>query len=416
MQYIKKAVSFSLRFFLNIWFGIPLLFLALVGMLKGKFMKKAVSYITRHFACAFAKVFSKFSRYYCLVEFLPKKAEDVTACNLLTDTKENEYAIVLQGPIVDKFTAETVRIYRKIFPKAVIIVSTWKGTNEKLAEELQGLADHMILSDPPKTSGIGNINYQAKSSYAGIKKAYELGIPYAMKTRVDQRINAPMVFEYMKSLLEAFPLDSKYSQWQKERIIVLPGGGIATPYYIADYFQFGTTQDILNFFDFPPDPVNCKNEVLFSLNRKYTDDKGRQRIRFMTEVQLIKSYVMRCGLANRQCTVKGYWEDIKGRFLVINRSALRLYWHKHKYYYLPVNFWRISETPNGQPTMDEDILFTSQLSLSLVNGHLLYDSKFEEYNKYAIEPFGNLGSFCLGYEHLDEILKEIAQLEAEDKH
>lgn len=412
---LKGIVISIVRSVVSIWFSIPLLFLIPLRMFHGK-LAKVPSLMSYHVALTFANVVSKFSKSYCLIELLPKYSEDVAPCGLLTDTKKNEYAIVMQGPVLDDFTAETVRIYRKIFPKAYIIVSTWKSTDAKLSEELKALADEVILSEPPETSGVGNINYQTKSSYAGIKRAYELGIPYAMKTRVDQRIYNPMIFEYMKSMLEAFPLDSRYSQWQKERIVVLPGGGIATHYYIADYFQFGTTQDLLNFFDFPPDPVvwdrSIHDKYFHSHKNKWHKGRGNPYIQLASEIQLIKSYVMRCGPGNCRSTVKNYWEDIKGRFIVLNRSDLRLYWNK--YYFTSVNFWRISEHPYSLER-DEDRVFTAQLCMSLIKGHLLYDSKFEEYKKHMIEPFKNLGTFCLGYERLDEILEDIRALKESKK-
>ena len=251
--------------------------------------------LNRNFAFAFSDMSGKLSNDYCQIEFLPKYAEHVAPCTLPTDTKDKEYAIVLQGPVLNEFTAETVKIYRKIFPKAAIIASTWKSTDEKLSDELKTLADEVILSDPPEVPGVGNVNYQVKSSYAGIRRAHELGIPYAVKTRVDQRIYNPIMFEYMKSLLEAYPLDSKYSQWQKERIIALQGGGIAEHYYISDYFYFGTTQDLLNFFDFPPDPATIARVSRPDMLKRWNGNQGGPSLCFRPEVELLKSYIMRFG-------------------------------------------------------------------------------------------------------------------------
>ena len=67
-------------------------------------------------------------------------------------------------------------------------------------------------------------------------------------------------------------------------------------------------------------------------------------------------------------------------------------------------------TWDGQPEADYERSFLAPLWLSLVKGHLLYDPKLEEAHKHDIEPFHNLGSFCNGYEFLDEVVKDIPLL------
>ena len=405
-------------FVMNIWFGLPLLVLAILSRLNSLSARKTGRFIGYNFAKSFAKMFSKFSRYYCLIEFLPKYAEDVTPCSLKTDTKPNEYAIVLQGPVLDGFTAETIRIYRKIFPKAVIIVSTWKSTDSELVAELRSLADEVILSDLPSTSGLLNIHYQTKSSYEGSKKAYELGIPYSMKTRTDQRILQPMIFEYFKSLFELFPLDNEFLDVQKERIITASGGGIARPYFINDFFYFGTSYDMMKFFDFPPD--NMDNEIAASLARLRTRKKNFRGIRIAPEAHIIKSYVYRTSKRPNECeaTVKRFWEDLRKRFLIISRSELKLWSGKDggKYDNKYVNFSSASYTDSGQPESDEAMPFTNQLFLSLLKGHLLYEERFDEYQKEVIEVFPELGKFCKGYEHLEEVMSAIPILRGEIKN
>lgn len=51
-------------------------------------------------------------------------------------TSKGELAIVLQGivAIQDDCTLETVRLYKKIFPSAIIILSTWDFTSDELLQ------------------------------------------------------------------------------------------------------------------------------------------------------------------------------------------------------------------------------------------------------------------------------------------
>ena len=42
----------------------------------------------------------------------------------------DDIVIVIQGPIMDSFTYETVKYYNKVFNEAVIVLSTWKLDSE----------------------------------------------------------------------------------------------------------------------------------------------------------------------------------------------------------------------------------------------------------------------------------------------
>lgn len=122
----------------------------------------------------------------------------------------------------------------------------------------------------------------------------------------------------------------------------------------------------MKFFDFPPDMTDYRNA-------------GNDPLP-MAEVELMKSYLARNGSGMTHATVEGFWENVKGRFLIISRSDLRLYWEK--YYRTRVNFWGIAGDVNrAEPISDEDRKFTTQISLSLLGGHLFYDKKFEEYRQ-----------------------------------
>lgn len=82
-------------------------------------------------------------------------------------TGAEECCIVTQGPIRNQedFTLETVRFHKKVFPKVLIIVSTWEGEDTLKIEKEIGCA--VVKSKLPIKSGISNIDYQAYSSYAG---------------------------------------------------------------------------------------------------------------------------------------------------------------------------------------------------------------------------------------------------------
>ena len=59
----------------------------------------------------------------------------------------SKIAIIIQGPILDNsnFIYETIKIYKKTFPKSLIILSTWDDEIEKL-KKIKKLKIKLILS------------------------------------------------------------------------------------------------------------------------------------------------------------------------------------------------------------------------------------------------------------------------------
>ena len=112
----------------------------------------------------------------------PKKSKHI---NIISTSKnlENEFAIILQGPIdnEENFTLETIRIYKKIFPNARIILSTWENENINQIRLIQKENIDLIQNKIPRNSGTGNINLQLKSTSAGIELAKSEGIKYTLK-------------------------------------------------------------------------------------------------------------------------------------------------------------------------------------------------------------------------------------------
>ena len=78
--------------------------------------------------------------------------------------------ILIQGPISNPdFLNRTISHYRRIYPTIPIVLSTWENdANLEKIQDNRGLK--LVLNTPPKSSGISNLNFQAKSTYAGILK------------------------------------------------------------------------------------------------------------------------------------------------------------------------------------------------------------------------------------------------------
>src|SRR5262249_45232089 len=82
-------------------------------------------------------------------------------------------AIVLQGAVVAEldFTLQTLVLYRRIFPHALLILSTWEGEDRALLERARQIGVQVVLSAKPAFFGQQNINLQIVSAAAGVRAA-----------------------------------------------------------------------------------------------------------------------------------------------------------------------------------------------------------------------------------------------------
>lgn len=175
--------------------------------------------------------------------------------------------IVIQGPIYLErdFTFETVKQYRKLYPEAVIVVSTWDDTPVRDVEQIRGLDVEVVLNKKPIPNG-ANFNLQMITSLNGILKAKELGCEYVCKTRSDHRMYAPNLFRYLINMLTSFPLQISCSA--KSRIIAISANTYLTRLYgISDMWQFGHIDDMLVYWGC--DPAREDDELKRYSNEQY---------------------------------------------------------------------------------------------------------------------------------------------------
>lgn len=221
-------------------------------------------------------------------------------------------AIVIQGPVVyeDDFTFRTICWYSIVFPEAKIILSTWEEEKEcSQFESFYKLPIDIVLSKPPQEKGVLNVNYQVKSSYAGIMRAKELEYRYVMKTRTDFRLYADDCISYLYTLTKMFPAKGI----SRKRIAVLqPFLDIA--YYIPDYILFGDTEDMLNFWDTGTPYPN------------HTDGMNPEMLMFTRYIKSLGSYV-----DNPLENLKDYVDMLCREFIIVDPSVYKYYWKKYSY-------------------------------------------------------------------------------------
>lgn len=156
-------------------------------------------------------------------------------------------AIVMQGPVVDTkdFTLETIRMYKNLFPEAIMILSTWDDIEQKTHDKIKKENIEIVLNKKPQIVGHKNTNLQITSAAAGVARAKTLGAKYILKTRTDQRFYNPHLLMYLYHTLEAFPLRAMTRQ--KERLIFCSGtrrSDYQCHYHLSDMMIFGNTSDM----------------------------------------------------------------------------------------------------------------------------------------------------------------------------
>ncbi len=337
---------------------------------------RSLSYIIR--------IFEKRANNYITFKLRPKKSDSFISSRIRTNVHTGEFAIVLQGPIElrDDFTLESVRFYRKMFPKCIIIISTWDNVDETFLERFRKENCYIVLSSFFKGGGCGNVNYQICTSLAGIKKAKELGALYTLKCRSDLRIYREFVLEYLKSLVEMFPVPEPNLFGLKGRIISQSGGWgqLFMPYTLQDFIYFGYTDDLLNFFDIPYDKreIGPIQNHLKSIHKVTT---GRYVYDLLPpELYLTKSFIEKYDKTPH--TVKTFWELFSKFFMTVDQDQIGSLWNKYGLHFTSAYYCEFDGKHNYKDSM-KHISFID--TINLINNQYIYEDWMEnEMDNYIV--------------------------------
>ena len=263
----------------------------------------------------FVRAFDTSSTSYLRYKLYPKDIKQFKTPISFSAMHQGEFAIILQGPIElkDNFTRDTVILYQQLYPKAVIIISTWDNTPQSVLNEFVSLGCEVVINKQFEGSGFGNVNYQICTSLAGIRKAKELGANFTLKSRTDFRLYKNYGLEFLKSLLLRYPVDDTLGIPLKSRIIGLEGwrGSRYYPYWMQDYLYFGETEDLENLFSIEYDKrtleeckkLTNKNGILnFSNGKEYCETVP-------AEIYIMKSFLSK--YLTIDGSMKQYWDIVK---------------------------------------------------------------------------------------------------------
>ncbi len=241
----------------------------------------------------------------------PMYAKDIHT-EALPGSDYSHCAIVLQGPLLKKhnFTLETVRLYKKHFPGAHIIVSTWRDEDRAYVGEIQRDAA-ILLNTMPDYRGPNNINLQITGARAGVRLARERSASYILKTRTDQRLYNPTMLTSLIDLVNHFP--PQESTLQKKRLVGLSCGNMRDFYRLADMFLFGDTDDMVRYWEAALVGKQSPAE------KEYTTP----------EAYLFREYIKKIG-GKPMLTTSESENAYRAHCIFVDPALVDWYWYKYK--------------------------------------------------------------------------------------
>lgn len=271
--------------------------------------------------------------------YLNRKIENSSFEFQFPNPYSSNIAIILQGPIVSKngTTLRIVNFYKKRYPKACIIVSTWKETNSEALEPFSKLAEikeiQLVLNTEPDNPGVFNVNRQIVSTKSGLIIA-EGEYEYAIKSRTDQVFTDPRFMAQLGILLDLNSPNSK----RQNRIVISSMNTFAFRLYGAsDMFHFGRTRELLEYWDQPLDIRSITDIPKKSLNLEL---EARTRV---AEVYLNTNYFSYKYNKEPAYTFAESLNFLSDSFVVADSNSLGHRWLKN------TNLgsrWRVCKFPN----------------------------------------------------------------------
>lgn len=260
--------------------------------------------------------------YFFIFKLRSIKSDRILAGYSTYDEAGEEFAIVMQGPVIREaqFTLDTLKLYRKVYPGIKIILSTWNSTDKAILEEVSKLNIQVVTSELPDFSGDSNINYQLRSTVAGLRNLDGNKVKYVLKTRTDQRIYSPADYlQFMAGVLETFPVSSELL---KKRLVVCNLNMFRyRKYSVSDMFMFGTLPDMKLYWDIP-----FQKEVqVYDRNKEFYENA-------LAEGQLVSCFFKNIGYVPDK-TQEDSQRFLGRYFYIIDKNVIDLFWYKYNHSY-----------------------------------------------------------------------------------
>tara|TARA_B100000959_G_scaffold23237_1_gene22426 strand:- start:1502 stop:2635 length:1134 start_codon:yes stop_codon:yes gene_type:complete len=295
------------------------------------------------------------------------KLETNTFQNIEFKNNSINTAIIIQGPIknYENFVLETIKIYLKIFPESLIILSTWKDeVNDIFFNKIKNFKNfHLILNTKPISKY--NVNLQILSTSQAIDFALKKKYRYSLKTRTDCRIYNPNTLIFLKSLLETFKV--KNNNDVKNRILASSvDSRIYRVYGLTDICLFSETEDLSKYF-INESYEKSLSKLNINLNKPLINDTA-----VINEIFLCARYISNSN-HDLKWSLEDWWEKCREMFCVFDATSIDLFWYKYH--------WKYEQrfTNNYTSEFNQSLQFADWLNI--------YNNKTEFYNKFNKEKW-----------------------------
>lgn len=262
-----------------------------------------------------------------------------------------DYGILLQGPIIaeDNFTLQTVKLYKHIYPNALIVVSTAAESDQALINAIQNEGVPVVTYQVPQFRGLSNINMQLCSTITGLNYLKDKGVKYMLKSRTDQRCTKSMDFiSLMMDLQKAFPVNDAGI---KKRLIIASTNSFAARLYpITDMFMFGDIADMELYWNIPLDIATRHDDILDpAMFIKFKVAEGYLVNNFFKSVNFSPDW-----------TAEDSDRFLSKYFCIVDQEQLDLYWLKYERFFdIP---YAVSDPQYKQRTRKEFAMWLSAWS------------------------------------------------------
>ncbi len=236
-----------------------------------------------------------------------------------------QVAVLVQGDVQgkEKFTFNSVYMYRKFFPNAQIILSTWKIDDLlRLNFEREGIK--VVTSEPISHSGVGNVNLQIQTTRAGLSNLDD-SIEFVLKTRTDMRIYDVLALDYLSSIF------SQYGTAGNQTKILVPSFNSMKfrCYSASDQIQYSSKDRLIEFWDC--DFMTKDRNIVDNNPGEYPGvsrpNWARNGIQFAEEY-LITQDLMKKGISPDYSLIQSL-NVIRDYFVIVNENNLDLVWAKN---------------------------------------------------------------------------------------
>ena len=251
----------------------------------------------------------------------PKFVSQVNYDSVLKPKKKT--GILLQGLIDDpQFLIETIKMYKKLYPSSLIVISTWEYEKNKISHNIFKNCK-IILNKTPKNfnNAWGNLNAQILTTNNGLKFLKSKKIIYSIKSRTDCRFLQPNLFSYLINLLQF------YKNKKKNRIIFINRGSCKYKLFgISDIFLFGRTNDLLNYFD-GRSYEKILEDLGFNIKKKYFI---KNKTPIIAETALYAAYINKI-YKKITWSLDFYWNSLRDLSIIIDENMIDHFWHKYNW-------------------------------------------------------------------------------------